>query len=178
MIDNIGSSEPQRNKSCEASSVRIYKEVSMNAFTLLKADHQKVAGILEKLEGTTERATKGRDELFAQLKSELDVHSRIEETILYPALEEYEETRDIALEAYEEHAVVKQLLEDLESSNKADEHWTAKFTVLKENIEHHVEEEEGEMFTKARKVLSEEDINKLGERLEAAKKVEKSAKAG
>jgi hemerythrin-like domain-containing protein len=178
MIDNIGSSEPQRNKSCEASSVRIKKEVSMNAFTLLKADHQKVAGILEKIESTTERATKGREELFAQLKSELEVHTRIEETILYPALEEYEETRDIALEAYEEHAVVKQLLEDLDSSDKADEHWTAKFTVLKENIEHHVEEEEGEMFTKARKVLSEEDINKLGERLEAAKKVEKSAKAG
>ncbi|HSE24830.1 MAG TPA: hemerythrin domain-containing protein, partial [Pyrinomonadaceae bacterium] len=60
---------------------------SMNAFTLLKADHKKVAGILEKIENTTERAAKGREELFGQLKSELEVHTRIEETILYPALE-------------------------------------------------------------------------------------------
>ena len=143
----------------------------MNAFTLLKEDHEKVAGILEKIEGTTERATKGREELFAQLKNELDVHTRIEEKILYPTLEEYEETRDIALEAYEEHAIVKQLLGELESSRKDDETWTAKFTVLKENIEHHVEEEEGEMFTKARKVLSDDEIAKLGERLQEAKQV-------
>jgi len=150
----------------------------MNAFTLLKNDHEKVAGILEKIDGTTERATKSREDLFAQLKSELDVHTRIEETILYPALEEYEETRDIALEAYEEHAIVKQLLKELESGAKNDEQWTAKFTVLKENIEHHVEEEEGEMFTKARSVLSKDEIATLGERLEEAKRIEKSATAG
>jgi len=150
----------------------------MNAFTLLKEDHEKVAGILEKIDETTERATKGREELFTQLKSELDVHTRIEEDILYPALEEYEETRAISLEAYEEHAVVKQLLEELSFQPKDDEQWTAKFTVLKENIEHHVEEEEGEMFKKARKVLGEDEIEKLGDRLQEAKRVQKSAMAG
>jgi iron-sulfur cluster repair protein YtfE (RIC family) len=150
----------------------------MNAFTLLKDDHEKVAGILEKIDETTERATKGREELFTQLKSELDVHTRIEEDILYPTLEEYEETRAISLEAYEEHAVVKQLLEELSSEPKDDEQWTAKFTVLKENVEHHVEEEEGEMFKKARKVLSEDEIEKLGDRLQEAKRVQKSAMAG
>jgi len=150
----------------------------MNAFTLLKEDHEKVAGILEKIDETTERATKGREELFTQLKSELDVHTRIEEDILYPALEEHEETRAISLEAYEEHAVVKQLLEELSSQPKDDEQWTAKFTVLKENIEHHVEEEEGEMFKKARKVLGEDEIEKLGDRLQEAKRVQKSAMAG
>ena len=150
----------------------------MNAFTLLKADHKKVAGILEKIDETTERATKGREELFTQLKNELDVHTRIEEEILYPALEEYDETRAIALEAYEEHALVKQLLAELASAPKNDEEWTAKFTVLKENIEHHVEEEEGEMFTKARKVLSEDEIENLGERLQEAKQLQNSATAG
>lgn len=150
----------------------------MNAFTLLKADHEKVAGILEKIDETTERATKGREELFAQLKNELDVHARIEEEILYPTLEEYEETRDISLEAYEEHAVVKRLLEELASAPKDDEQWTAKFTVLKENVEHHVEEEEGEMFKKARTVLSEDEIEALGERLQLAKQRQKSAIAG
>ena len=150
----------------------------MNAFNLLKADHEKVAGILEKIDETTERATKGREELFAQLKNELDVHARIEEEILYPTLEEYEETKAIALEAYEEHALVKQLLEELASAPKDDEQWTAKFTVLKENVEHHVEEEEGEMFEKARKVLRKDEIEELGERLQEAKQVQKSAKAG
>jgi len=150
----------------------------MNAFTLLKDDHEKVAGILEKIDETTERAIKGREELFTQLKSELEIHTRIEEEILYPTLEEYEETRAISLEAYEEHAVVKQLLKELSSQPKDDEQWTAKFTVLKENIEHHVEEEEGEMFKKARKVLSEDEIEELGDRLQEAKRVQKSAMAG
>jgi iron-sulfur cluster repair protein YtfE (RIC family) len=150
----------------------------MDAFTLLKNDHEKVAGILEKIDATTERAAKGREELFTQLKNELDVHARIEEEILYPALEEYEETRDISLEAYEEHALVKQLLEELAAAPKDDETWTAKFTVLKENVEHHVEEEEGEMFTEARKVLSKDEIEELGNRLEKAKQIQKSAIAG
>ena len=80
-----------------------------------------------------------------------------------------DETRDITLEAFEEHRLVKQLLGELESLDKGEEKWTAKFTVLKENIEHHVEEEEDEMFKKARKVLSEEDAETLGTRMEKAK---------
>jgi hemerythrin-like domain-containing protein len=149
----------------------------MNAFTLLKADHKKVAGILEKLDSTTERGVKTREELFTQLKTELDVHTRIEETIFYPALEKADETRDITLEAFEEHRLVKQLLSELQSLGKNKEEWTAKFTVLKENIEHHVEEEEGEMFTKARKVLSKEDAETLGTRMEKAKAEQMKAAA-
>ena len=141
----------------------------MNAFTLLKADHKKVAGIMEKLDSTTERGVKTREELFAQLKTELDVHARIEEEILYPALKEVDKTRDITFEAIEEHGVVKLLLAELDQLDKSEETWTAKFTVLKENVEHHVEEEEGEMFPKARKVFSEAELEELGTRLEAAK---------
>lgn len=149
----------------------------MDAFTLLKNDHQKVAGLLEKIEGTTERALKTREELFTQLKSELDVHTEIEEKIFYPVLEKADETRDITLEAFEEHRLVKQLLGELAAEAKDDEQWTAKFTVLKENIEHHVEEEEGEMFKKARKVLSKAEIEELGARLEKAKGDQKAAAA-
>ncbi len=147
----------------------------MNAFTLLKQDHQTVADIMEKIDKTTERALKTREELFTKLKTELDVHAKIEETIFYPALEDAEETREITLEAFEEHRLVKQLLSELESMAKDDEEWTAKFTVLKENVEHHVEEEEGEMFEKARKVLAKEDQEALGTRLEDAKLQEKRA---
>ena len=149
----------------------------MNAFTLLKADHKKVAGILEKIDETTERAVKTREELFTQLKTELDIHTRIEETIFYPALKDADETRDITLEAFEEHKVVKTLLGELESLGKDKEEWTAKFTVLKENIEHHVEEEEGEMFPKARKVLGDEGAETLGTRMEKAKGEQKAAAA-
>lgn len=149
----------------------------MNAFTLLKADHKKVAGILAKIDETTERGVKTREELFTQLKNELDTHTRIEETIFYPALEDADETRDITLEAYEEHNVVKTLLAELESLDKDKEEWTAKFTVLKENIEHHVEEEEGEMFPRARKVLGEEGTETLGTRMEKAKGEQKAAAA-
>lgn len=148
----------------------------MNAFTLLKADHDKVAKLLEQIDQTTERGVKTREELFAKVKTELDLHAQIEETIFYPALEQAEETRDITLEAFEEHRLVKQLLKELESMSKDTEEWTAKFTVLKENVEHHVEEEEGEMFPKAKKVLSKEDQETLGTRLEEAKAEKAKAK--
>lgn len=150
----------------------------MNAFTLLKEDHKKVAGILEKIDATTERGVKTREELFTQLKNELDIHAEIEETIFYPVLEKHGETRDITLEGIEEHRIVKELLAELDALGKDDEVWTAKMTVLKENVEHHVEEEEGEMFSKARKALTEEEIEGLGTRMEAAKKKQKAAISG
>jgi iron-sulfur cluster repair protein YtfE (RIC family) len=147
----------------------------MDAFELLKKDHEKVSGIFEKLAPTTERGVKTREELFTQLKQELDIHSQIEEQILYPVLKEAEETRDITLEAFEEHNVVKTLLAELDELPKDDETWEAKLTVLKENVEHHVEEEEGEMFKKARKVLSSEQVEEMGARMEAAKKEQQKA---
>lgn len=144
----------------------------MNAFTLLKTDHKKVADIMEKIDSTTERGVKTREKLFTQLKTELDAHARIEETIFYPELEKADETHDITLEAIEEHRLVKQLLGELQNMDKKSEEWTARFTVLKENVEHHVEEEEGEMFPKARKVLSEEQAEILGTRMENVKQKE------
>lgn len=147
----------------------------MNAFQLLKEDHKKVAGIFEKLEPTTERGVKTREELFTQLKNELDVHAKIEETIFYPALREADETHDIILEGYEEHKVIKTLLAELDTLPKDDEKWGAKLKVLQENVEHHVEEEEGEMFKGARTVLSAEQAEQLGLRLEEAKKEQKKA---
>ena len=152
----------------------------MNAFQLLKEDHQKVSGLFQQLEPTTERAEKTRTELFAKLKEELDIHARIEETIFYPAIKQAAETREIVLEGFEEHHVIKMLLKELGAMPVDTEEWAAKLKVLQENVEHHVEEEEGEMFQKARQVLSEEQINQLGERMEEEKKrlQSQSKKAG
>ena len=146
--------------------------VQMNVLNLLKADHKKVAGILEKLEPTTERGVKTRNDSFMTLKMELDAHAYIEETYFYPVLEKAYETHDIALKAVEEHAIVKELLAELGRLPKDDESWGAKLKVLKENVEHHVEEEEGEMFKKARKVLSGDELDALGARMERAKESE------
>jgi iron-sulfur cluster repair protein YtfE (RIC family) len=142
----------------------------MNAIQLLKEDHKKVSGIFEQLEPTTERAEKTREELFGKLKQELDIHAKIEESIFYPAIKQAAETRDIVLEGFEEHHVIKVLLAELDESPVGTEQWTAKLKVLKENVEHHVEEEEGEMFPKAKDVLEEEQINQLGARMEEMKK--------
>jgi len=147
----------------------------MNIFEFLKQDHEKVAGIFEQLEPTTERAEKTRAELFARLKAELDLHAYLEETILYPVLKQEEQTREIALEGVEEHRVVKRLLKELDEMPVTSEQWTAKLTVLKENVEHHVEEEEGEMFKKARAALSREQIESLTTRFESEKTQQKAA---
>lgn len=149
----------------------------MNAFQLLKEDHQKVSGIFQQLEPTTERAEKTRTELFAKLKEELDIHARIEEAIFYPSIKRAAETREVVLEGFEEHHVIKMLLKELESMPVDTEQWGAKLKVLQENVEHHVEEEEGEMFSGAKKVLSSEQIEELGARMEAAKREEKKAMA-
>jgi hemerythrin superfamily protein len=142
----------------------------MNVINLLKQDHRKVESLFEKLEPTTERGVKTRTDLFATLKQELDAHAYIEETYLYPVLEKAKETHDIALEAVEEHAVVKELLAELDELPKDEESWGAKLKVLKENVEHHVEEEEGEMFKKARQILSDDELESLGARMEQAKR--------
>ena len=138
----------------------------MDAFTLLKADHQKVAQLFQRLE-----AASGKQKLtvFEQIKTELDLHAHIEEKIFYPALEKPAETHDLTLEAYEEHDVVKKLLKELSGARTADDEWEAQAKVLQEAVEHHVDEEENELFDKAGDALSEEEIEELGERLEAEK---------
>jgi hypothetical protein len=143
----------------------------MDAFELLKNDHEKVSQLFKQIESATGDSKRA---LFTRLKTELDLHAHVEETIFYPALENKEPARDITLEAYEEHQVVKNLLAEL-ATGSTDEEWDAKLTVLKENVEHHVEEEEGEMFSKARDVLSDEQIEAFGTEMEAEKARQRGA---
>ena len=149
----------------------------MDALKLLKDDHDKVKGMLEKLEKTTERAEVTRTEGLQSLKRELTVHEAIEEEILYPALKEFAKTKDIALEGYEEHHVVDSILAELEQTPTSDDTWAAKFTVMKENLEHHIEEEEGEMFKKARQVMDEVELSDLGDRMATRKEQLESSAA-
>ena len=141
----------------------------MDAMSLLKEDHEKVKKILGELESTTERGVKTREELFTKVKVELVVHEAIEEQIFYPALKENSKTKEIALEGYEEHHVVDTVMAEIEGVAYDDEKWGVKFKVMKENLEHHIEEEEGEMFKQARQVFDEDELAQLGESMLARK---------
>ncbi|HET7726614.1 MAG TPA: hemerythrin domain-containing protein [Candidatus Limnocylindrales bacterium] len=142
----------------------------MDALTMLQEDHDKVRKLLTDLEKTTERAEKGRAELFATIKGELAVHEIIEEEIFYPALRDHPKAKDIVLEGYEEHHVVDLLMGELEALDVTDESWGAKALVMKENVEHHIEEEEGEMFKAARSVFDKAELEALGEQMAARRR--------
>ena len=147
----------------------------MDALKLLEADHEKVKKLMGEIEPTTERGVKTREELFTKLRSELEVHEAIEEEIFYPALKEHPKAKDLVLEAYEEHNVVDLVMGEIEDVAYDDETWGAKFTVLKENLEHHIEEEESEMWKQARAVFDKDELDELGERMSARKEELSSA---
>ena len=143
----------------------------MEATALLKKDHAAVKALFEKYEAAGDDAEQTKQSLFDQIQAELDVHAAIEEQIFYPAVQEgrSEEARDMVLEALEEHKVVKTLLEEIAALTPLDDEFDAKMKVLQENVEHHADEEETEMFPEARKQLSEEIRNELGARMETRK---------
>ncbi|HEX5012780.1 MAG TPA: hemerythrin domain-containing protein [Candidatus Limnocylindrales bacterium] len=138
----------------------------MNAITMLTEDHRAVQRMLDELETTTERGVKTRTELFGRIKQALTVHEVIEEEIFYPALREHPRAKDMVLEAYEEHDVVDTIMGQLGSLPVDDETWGAKATVMIENLRHHIEEEEKEMFPTARRVFDADELEQLGEQME------------
>ncbi len=149
----------------------------MNAITLLKEDHERIKKMLADGEQTTERAEKTRAELFERLKDFLEVHERIEEEVLYPALKKQPKSEDIAYEGFEEHHVVDSILEELEATPVDSPEWTAKFKVAKENLEHHIEEEEGEMFKTTRQLFSDDELERMGQRMQEIKDLAKQVEA-
>lgn len=148
----------------------------MNALETLKADHRKVSELFEQVKAT--ESEKQHQKLFNQIKAELETHTHIEETVLYPALEQYEELKDLVLEAYEEHKQVKTLIREIDRLVEGSEKLDAKLKVMGENVEHHVEEEENEMFPKVKQLLSSDELDSMGQQLDEARKgFQKSAQA-
>jgi hypothetical protein len=141
----------------------------MDALKLLKIDHDKLKKLLIELEETTERGVETREELFATIKGELTIHEVIEEEIFYPELKTHPKAKEIVLEGYEEHNVVDNLMGQLEGLPVDDETWGPKAKVMKENIEHHIEEEESDMFKAARQVFDDAELEDLGTRMEQRK---------
>jgi hemerythrin superfamily protein len=138
--------------------------MGMDAIELLKQDHVKVKGLLREYESVKESDQRKR--LVAeQVIRELMIHETIEEQVFYPAFRKAadEEGRELVAEAKEEHHVVDLLIEELQEVDLDAEDFDAKMKVLKENVEHHIEEEEDEMFPDARKMLGAEKLDELGE---------------
>jgi len=141
----------------------------MDALSLLKQDHDKAKDVIEEIESTGERAAKRRGELFQGLVDDLTVHERIEEEIFYPALQKHPNAKDLVLEAYVEHGVVDTLLDEISTIDATDEKWMPTFKVFKENLEHHIEEEEGELFKKTKSAFSTVQLEDLGAQMAALK---------
>jgi iron-sulfur cluster repair protein YtfE (RIC family) len=148
----------------------------MDALDLLKEDHKKVSELFKQVEATEEEAK--HQQLFEKIKVELETHTFIEEKVLYPMFEQYEELKDLVLEAYEEHKQVKTLLREIDKLAEGSERFDAKLKVMGENVEHHVDEEENEMFPKVRKLIGKQQLERLGEDLESAKKEFKQSAKG
>lgn len=144
----------------------------MNAIDLLKEDHKRVKAILGQLSDSTERAVKKRSELLNKLEMEIVIHTRLEEEILYPAFKKAggKEQAIMYHEAKEEHRAVDSLvLPDLKATSPSTLEFSGRVKVVKELLEHHIEEEETEMFPQARKLLGKAVLEELGEQMEAMK---------
>ena len=141
----------------------------MDALSLLKQDHDKVKEVITRIEETTARTTKKREELFQGLVDDLTVHERIEEEIFYPTVGKHEKAKDIVLESYVEHDVVDDLTDEISTLEAADEKWLPTFKVFKENLEHHIKEEEDELFPKVREIFSKEELQDMGGQMAALK---------
>ena len=145
----------------------------MDAITLLKNDHAEVRELLGELAETTTRAVKKRKELVEDIAAKLKAHTTIEEEIFYPAFRKAGEKGDddkMYFEALEEHRAAGDLvLPDLLKTDPASEQFSGRAKVLKELVEHHADEEAKEMFPRAKKLLSKDELAELGARLEARK---------
>lgn len=149
----------------------------MNAIKLLKEDHDRVDKLFQQVKANEDGDNR---DVFEQIKAELEVHTHIEETIFYPYLQENgdEELKKITLEGIEEHRQAKMFLRELDSLVADSEKFPPKLKVLMEDIEHHVQEEEGEMFKMVESQFDEATLVELGETMKKEKsKTQKSGSA-
>jgi hemerythrin superfamily protein len=145
----------------------------MNAITLLKNDHKTVEDLFKRFEKLGPRAVKTKQDVVERIIRELSVHAAIEEMIFYPAIRqsvEDGEIEDMVLESLEEHHIVKWVLSELDRMDPEHERFDAKVRVLMENVRHHVEEEENELFPKVSKVFGRARLDELGDAMAQLKK--------
>ncbi len=142
----------------------------MGIYSRIKEDHDRARELMKKINDTTNRARKMREELFEEFKIDLWSHHKIEEATFYDQLTQMGDY-DESLEAKNEHHMVNGMLEELDTMQKDSREWGSKFGAMSELVEHHMDEEEEEFFAIARKEFSREKAEDLGRRFDARKKV-------
>ena|SRR5215471_7371779 len=147
----------------------------MDVYSVLKEDHQEGKDLLEELEQTSNKAMDARERLLAELKNALETHMFLEETTFYSALRDSSDTSQLALKAFEEHQIMRKLLQELDDPFQVN--WDGKLKVLKETLVGHIQEEETEMFEAARRVLSDQKTEKLGAEFSTLKAEKSASKA-
>ena len=146
----------------------------MDALTILKKDHDLVKALMREM--ADEEDPDQLSSMFEQLVDELSIHERIEEEIFYPALQRLPKAKDDVLEAFEEHHLVDTIVNEMDVETD-DDKWHAKFTVMRENVEHHIKDEEDKLFPKAERLLGPETLGALGVRMADLKEAEQEALA-
>ena len=142
----------------------------MDALELLMADHTRVRGLFSRFQAAEGENDAQAARLAEKIFEDLEVHTKIEEELFYPAVTKLnDEIRELVTEGLEEHHVVDNLMNEAKSLSPSDEEWAAKMKVLIENVEHHAEEEEQEMFPKVRQAMNNDARTELGQGLEARK---------
>jgi hemerythrin superfamily protein len=140
----------------------------MDIYSLMKKDHQEVASLFRRLQAA-EGFSETSEQLFAQLREEIELHTHAEERVFYPALREAEGTQELVEEAVDDHELIRELLDELATSHMGDEAWNEKLEVLEEHVEEHVEEEESDIFDVARQLFNAEQAVELAQRWQTAK---------
>ena len=135
----------------------------MNIYDAIRDDHDRMRGLLRELKKAVEDGGDAPGRLFDELKRQLRSHEAAEETAFYEPLKRADETRREVLEGLTEHQLIDTLGKELEVTPTDSESWAAKLQVLGELLEHHMKEEEDELFGEARKVLDDQEAARLGE---------------
>ncbi|MCW8194891.1 hemerythrin domain-containing protein [Proteobacteria bacterium 005FR1] len=139
-----------------------------NAISLLKQEHEEVKKLLNKLMETSSGAAKTRTDLLEKIATKLRAHTKIEEEILYPALRDAGSDKEKKMyhEAVEEHRAVEELvLPDLEKTDPSSNEFAGRAKVLKELLEHHIDEEESELFPDVEQLFEASQLKSMGEKM-------------
>ncbi len=136
---------------------------------MLAADHARISSLLDRMVGTTPRALRKRGQLLAQLAHELSAHAEVEDAVLYGVIGDDNGTCGLVAAARQAHARIATRIEGLRAIAPGDPAWRNALGLLKREVELHIREEEGELFERAALLLSREEAEALGDRIEVAK---------
>jgi hemerythrin-like domain-containing protein len=140
-------------------------------YQAIKADHDKARDLMAQIMDTSNEAVKTRTDMFEDFKLDLWAHHKIEEAVFFSTLRDARQTKADAHEALNEHHAANGLIEELDTMPKGNDAWIGKFAALKDMVEHHMQEEETEVFSEAKDVIKGEEAEELGDKFKSRKNV-------